>query len=117
MSNSVEPITSIFGSIGGVERPGIVHRLDKDTSGLLVIAKNDASHLNLQQQIQSREAKRRYKALVWGKTTFTDAEVDAPIGRHPTDRQKMAVIKDTEKYKSREARTFLHTIERYNGFG
>ena len=95
--NAILAHSDDLSGIGGVERPGIVHRLDKDTSGLLVIAKNDASHLNLQQQIQSREAKRRYKALVWGKTTFTDAEVDAPIGRHPTDRQKMAVIKDTEK--------------------
>jgi 23S rRNA pseudouridine1911/1915/1917 synthase len=62
-------ITDLSG-VGGVERPGIVHRLDKDTSGLIVIAKNDLAHLNLQEQIQARTAKRQYVALVWGATKF-----------------------------------------------
>src|SRR5205085_6365619 len=71
--------------IGGELRPGIVHRLDKDTGGLLVVAKNDAAHRALQAQIQARTAGRRYLALVWGVPRFQTATVDAPIGRHPTD--------------------------------
>ena len=102
--------------IGGVERPGIVHRLDKDTSGLLVIAKTDLAHASLQRQLQKRTAERRYLALVWGETQFSQAVVDAPIGRHPTDRQRMAVIKDTARYKAREAVTNLKVLERFPGF-
>jgi len=102
--------------IGGVERPGIVHRLDKDTSGLIVVAKNDRSHLNLQRQIKDRTAVRKYLALVWGEPTFKEAVVEAPIGRHPKDRKRMAVIRDTERYAAREALTELATLERYPGF-
>ncbi len=102
--------------IGGVERPGIVHRLDKDTSGLIVVAKTDQAHRMLQQQIQKRTAERKYTALVWDETKFNEAVVEAPIGRHPTDRQKMAVIKDTTRYTAREAITRLRVIERYKGF-
>ena len=102
--------------VGGVERPGIVHRIDKDTSGLLVVAKTDKAHLGLAEQIQTRYAHRSYYALVWGAPKFEEAEVDAPIGRHPKDRQKMAVITETERYTSREAITHLHVIERFTGF-
>ncbi len=102
--------------IGGVERPGIVHRLDKDTSGLLVVAKTDIAHASLQQQIQERSAQRRYYALVWGATKFNEAVVDAPLGRHPSDRQKMAVIKETERYTSRVAITHLKVLERFDNF-
>jgi len=104
--------------IGGVERPGIVHRLDKNTSGVLVVAKNDAAHLALQQQIQRRTAKRRYLAIVHGEAKFTDAEVDAPIGRHPTDRKRMAVIEYAEDrgLRARRAVTELHVLERFRGF-
>lgn len=102
--------------IGGVERPGIVHRLDKDTSGLLVVAKTDAAHASLQMQIQERAAERRYYALVWGATKFNEAVVDAPIGRHPSDRQKMTVIKETERYTSRVAITHLKALERFDNF-
>jgi 23S rRNA pseudouridine1911/1915/1917 synthase len=77
--------------IGGVERPGIVHRLDKDTTGLVVVAKNDAAHQDLQAQIQARTMKRRYQAILWGVPTFTEAVIDAAIDRHPTDRLRMAV--------------------------
>jgi 23S rRNA pseudouridine1911/1915/1917 synthase len=84
---------SDLSGIGGEERPGIVHRLDKDTTGLLVVAKTDFSHVALQKQIQSREAKRRYLALVWGRPTFEEAVIDAPIGRHPTDRVRMAAVR------------------------
>lgn len=102
--------------IGGVERPGIVHRLDKDTSGVMVVAKNDIAHQNLSRQIQRRTAIRKYLALVWGEPKFVEALVDAPIGRHPKNRQRMAVIKDTERHQAREAQTELRTLERYRGF-
>ena len=114
--NAILAHSDDLSGIGGVERPGIVHRLDKDTSGLLVVAKTDHAHTCLQKQIQARTVERRYYALVWGVTKFTEAVVDAPIGRHPTDRQKMAVIKDTEKYTSREAVTHLNVLERYGHF-
>jgi 23S rRNA pseudouridine1911/1915/1917 synthase len=102
--------------VGGVQRPGIVHRLDKDTSGLLVVAKTDQAHIRLQQQMRQRTAQRRYLALVWGAAKFEEAVVDAPIGRHPTDRKKMAVIRDTERYTAREAVTRLGVIERFEHF-
>jgi 23S rRNA pseudouridine1911/1915/1917 synthase len=100
-------------AVGGVERPGIVHRLDKDTSGLIMVAKNDAAHHALQKQIQSRSAERQYLALVWGNPKFERAVVDAPIGRHPLDRKKMAVI-ETAMRHSREAVTELCVLERYD---
>lgn len=102
-------------AIGGIERPGIVHRLDKDTSGLMVIARNDIAHRSLQKQIQARTAERKYLVLVWGNTKFEQAVVDAPIGRHPADRKKMAVIETTE-YRSRPAVTEFRVIERFGTF-
>lgn len=78
--------------VGGVIRPGIVHRLDKDTSGVLVAAKNDFSHLALARQLKERTMLRKYLALVHGKITPTEGVVDAPIGRHPVKRKKMAVL-------------------------
>ena len=78
--------------IGGTMRPGIVHRLDKDTSGLLVVAKNDAAHQSLALQIRERTAVRKYHALLWGRIPFKHAVIDAPIGRHPSDRKRMTVI-------------------------
>ena len=99
-------------AIGGVERPGIVHRLDKDTSGLIVVAKTDAAHHALQEQIQARTAERKYLALVWGDPRFEEAVVDAPIGRHPVDRKKMAVI-ESPQYKSRAAVTDFKVLERF----
>ena len=78
--------------IGGALRPGIVHRLDKDTSGLLVVAKNDAAHQSLSKQIRERTAVRKYHALLWGRIPFKHAVIDAPIGRHPSDRKRMTVI-------------------------
>lgn len=114
--NAILAHCSQLSGIGGVERPGIVHRLDKDTSGLIVVAKTDQAHRVLQQQIQKRTAERKYTALVWGETKFNEAVVEAPIGRHPTDRQKMAVIKDTSRYTAREAITRLKVLERFRGF-
>ena len=114
--NAILAHSDELSGIGGVERPGIVHRLDKDTSGLLVVAKTDLAHQSLQGQIQSRGAERKYYALVWGATKFNEAVVDAPIGRHPTDRQKMAVIKDTTRHTARQAVTHLTVVERYAHF-
>jgi len=114
--NAILAHSDDLSGIGGVERPGIVHRLDKDTSGLLVVAKTDAAHACLQEQLQGRTAERRYLALVWGEAKFNEAVVDAPIGRHPTDRQRMAVIKETGRYRAREAVTNLRVLERLDGF-
>ncbi|HYH03713.1 MAG TPA: RluA family pseudouridine synthase, partial [Bacillota bacterium] len=77
--------------IGGIIRPGIVHRLDKDTSGVLVVAKNDLAHLHLAAQIKSRQMKRIYQTLVHGRPPES-GRVEAPIGRHPVERKKMAVV-------------------------
>lgn len=78
--------------INGKIRPGIVHRLDKDTSGVLVVAKNDEAHVNLSEQLQKRTMKRKYWALVHGVITHEHGTIDAPIGRDPKDRQKFTVI-------------------------
>ncbi len=99
--------------IGGTLRPGIVHRLDKDTGGLILVAKNDVAHRSLQAQIQARTATRRYLALIWGIPSFQQATVDAPIGRHPTDRKKMAVVTDP-RYTSRSAVTEFTALELFN---
>ena len=90
--------------IGGVARPGIVHRIDKDTEGLLVVAKNDAAHLKLAADIKEHRVNRIYYAVAIGSFRETEGTVDAPIGRHPVDRKKMAVIRNTE-LKSRPAVT------------
>ncbi|HHU82200.1 MAG TPA: RluA family pseudouridine synthase [Firmicutes bacterium] len=78
--------------IGGVARPGIVHRLDKDTSGVLVAAKNDFTHLALARQFQQRTMTKKYLALVHGRVSLPEGEINAPIGRHPVHRKKMAVL-------------------------
>ncbi|MBQ5671923.1 MAG: RluA family pseudouridine synthase, partial [Oscillospiraceae bacterium] len=77
--------------VGGEKRPGIVHRIDKDTSGLLIVAKNDAAHLALSAQLSDRSLSRVYRAVVVGNLKQDSGTVDAPIGRHPNDRKKMAV--------------------------
>lgn len=100
--------------VGGALRPGIVHRLDKDTSGLIMVAKTDTAHHSLQAQIQSRTAERRYLALVWGVPKYQHATIDAPIGRSPYDRKKMAVVTES-RYPSRTAKTELFVRESFNG--
>lgn len=79
--------------IGGVERPGIVHRIDKDTTGLLVVAKNDAAHNALSEQLATRTLKRTYRALCWGRPTPVNGTITGNIGRSISNRQKMAVVK------------------------
>jgi 23S rRNA pseudouridine1911/1915/1917 synthase len=83
--------------IGGTIRPGIVHRLDKDTSGLLVVAKEDFSHRHLAEQIKEKSASRIYIALVKGRPAKAEGTIDAPIGRHPTKRKQMAVVEGGRK--------------------
>ena len=78
--------------IGGERRPGIVHRLDKDTSGLIVVAKNERTHTRLSEQFKSREVSKVYLALVAGHPSPPEADIDAPIGRRPHDRQRMAIV-------------------------
>lgn len=98
--------------IGGELRPGIVHRIDKDTSGLLVAAKNDFAHLALSAQLSGHTMARTYEAVVCGNLRDDAGTVDAPIGRHPTDRKRMAV---TQK-NARRAVTHWSVIARYNGY-
>ena len=101
--------------IGGVIRPGIVHRIDKDTGGLLVIAKNDAAHLFLSEEIKFHRVERVYHAIIKGNLKDDAGTIDAPIGRHPTDRKRMAVIR-TDEHKSREAITHWRVLERFGQF-
>lgn len=95
--------------IGGVKRPGIVHRLDKDTSGLMLVAKTDKAHKKLSAQLSDRTLHRRYKALVWGAPVPRKGLVDAPIGRHPGNRQRMSIL----HRNGREARTQYLLVEEY----
>lgn len=97
--------------IGGVMRPGIVHRIDKDTSGLLVVAKNDQAHRALSEELGYHGIEREYHALVRGGFKESSGTVDLPIGRHPIDRKKMAVIKSGEN--AREAVTHYEVIRAY----
>ena len=98
--------------INGVLRPGIVHRIDKDTSGLLLVAKNDMAHASLAHQIKEHSLTREYAAVVYGKLRESEGIIDAPIGRNPNDRKKMAV---TDK-NSRPAVTHYYTVEEFEKF-
>jgi 23S rRNA pseudouridine1911/1915/1917 synthase len=98
--------------INGVLRPGIVHRIDMDTSGLLIVAKNDFAHQALAEQLKDHSLSRIYEAIVVGNIRADSGTIDAPIGRHPVDRKKMAV---TEK-NSRPAVTHFQVIDRYAGY-
>ncbi len=98
--------------INGVMRPGIVHRIDKDTSGLLIVAKNDRSHSGLAEQIKEHSFLREYEAVVYGNIKSDFGTINAPIGRHHTDRKKMCV---TTK-NSRNAVTHYEVLGRYKGF-
>ena len=98
--------------LGGSLRPGVVHRLDKDTSGLLVFAKNQEAQTSLSRQFKERKVKKIYYALAYGLIRQDSGSISAPIGRSPADRKKMAVIKD-QNLKSREALTGFRVIRRY----
>lgn len=99
-------------SINGVIRPGIVHRIDKDTSGLLIVAKTDKAHAGLAEQIKAHTFTREYQAVVCGRFKEPSGIIDAPIGRHPVDRKKMCV---TDK-NSRTAKTEYAVIDEFNGY-
>ncbi len=107
--------TSLSG-IGGVIRPGIVHRIDKNTSGLLVVAKNDETHLALSAALKGHHINRIYTAIALGNFKEEAGTVDAPIGRHPVDRKKMAVIRNPE-LQAREAVTHWSVLSRGTGDG
>lgn len=97
--------------IGGEIRPGIVHRIDKDTSGLLIVAKNDKAHVNLSEQIKEHKVKKTYIALVRGVVKENEATIDMPIGRSKTDRKKMAVCKD-----GKNAVTHIKVLKRWEHY-
>lgn len=100
--------------INGVARPGIVHRIDKDTSGLLIVAKNDFSHVHLAEQIKVHSFTREYSAVVYGNVKQGSGTVDKPIGRHPIDRKKMAVLLNSPS--ARNAVTHFQVVRRFRGF-
>jgi len=98
--------------IGGEKRPGIVHRIDKDTSGLLVAAKNDFTHQGLSAQLSDHSLFRQYEAVVRGSFRENSGTIDAPVGRHPVDRKRMAIVERNGK----PAVTHWHVIARYKGY-
>jgi 23S rRNA pseudouridine1911/1915/1917 synthase len=97
--------------INGVLRPGIVHRIDKDTSGLLMVAKNDLAHESLAAQLAEKSVTRKYKAIVHGVIPHDFGTIDAPLGRDPKDRQKIAVVEN-----GKHAVTHFHVLERFREF-
>ncbi|MFZ3576532.1 RluA family pseudouridine synthase [Virgibacillus sp. DJP39] len=97
--------------INGVERPGIVHRIDKDTSGLLVVAKSDIAHTSLAEQLSSKKVERKYEAVVHGVIEHDTGMVDAPIGRDPKDRQRMGIVD-----KGKPAVTHFSVLNRYDNY-
>lgn len=98
--------------INGVMRPGIVHRIDKDTTGSLIICKNDDAHNDIAFQLKEHSINRRYRAIVWGRIKEDEGVIDAPIGRHPNDRKKMAINERNGKY----AVTHYKVLERFDKF-
>lgn len=98
--------------IGGVKRPGIVHRLDKDTSGVMVVAKSDAAHQGLSQQFAEHTLDRRYKAVVWGRMMPPNSTVTGNIGRHKTNRKKMAVL----PHNGKEATTHYRVLKFFGAY-
>ncbi|MGA1826525.1 MAG: RluA family pseudouridine synthase [bacterium] len=98
--------------IGGKQRPGIVHRLDKDTSGLLVVAKNDRAHLSLSQQIKEKKVLKMYSAVVYGELEHETGKIEIPITRHPKDRKRMS----PHPQKGKSAITFYRIVKRFRHF-
>ncbi|MEG1190539.1 MAG: RluA family pseudouridine synthase [Oscillospiraceae bacterium] len=98
--------------IGGEKRPGIVHRIDMDTSGLIIVAKNDYAHRFLSEQLADHSLSRTYEAIVYGRIHDDAGVIDAPLGRHPKDRKRMSVTERNSKF----AVTHYEVIARYNGF-
>lgn len=111
--NALVHYSKSLSMVGTPLRPGIVHRLDKDTSGTMVVAKNDKAHVKLAEQFKLHSIKRKYLAVVEGIVQFDEGVVDLPIGRHPLAREKMSVSFLDD---SREAKTTYKTLKRYNYF-
>lgn len=109
--NAVLAYAKDLSGIGGELRPGIVHRIDKDTSGLIIIAKNDEAHRNLSEQIKNHKVTKIYTALVRGNISEDDATINMPIGRDKNDRKKMAVTND-----GKEAITHFKVLKRYGDY-
>ncbi len=114
--NAVLGYSPDLAGIGGVYRPGIVHRLDKDTSGLIIVAKSDRALSHLQDQFKSRVVKKRYLALVEGRFYKEKVVIDAPIGRNSSDRKKMAVIAPGQSARSRQAQTEVQRLDYYQDY-
>ena len=110
MVNALLMHLSGLSGIGGEIRPGIVHRIDKDTSGLLLVAKNDKTHVALAEKIAAHDIERAYRAIVIGHMKADAGAVEGPIGRHPSDRKKMAIVPG-----GREAKTYWRVIEELKG--
>ena len=110
--NGLMHYTNSLSDINGEERPGIVHRIDKDTSGLLIVAKTDKAHIGLAQQIKEHSFTREYNAVIVGHLKEREGTVNAPIGRNPKDRKKMCVT----MLNSKNAVTHYNTIEDYEGY-
>jgi 23S rRNA pseudouridine1911/1915/1917 synthase len=110
--NAVLGRGSTLSTLGGGERPGVVHRLDKDTSGLMVLAKSDMAYKGLSEQIKTRHIAKTYHAIVWGNLGVEQRTIDAPIGRHPVHRQKMAV----DPNRGREALTKVLVVDSFEHF-
>ena len=108
--NAVLGLDSTIGNVGGTMRPGLVHRLDMDTSGLIAVAKTDRAHSSITGQLRDRTVNKGYLALVAGTLSPAEAVIDAPIGRDPHDRKKMAIVED-----GRPASTHYRTIANYRG--
>jgi 23S rRNA pseudouridine1911/1915/1917 synthase len=104
--------TDKLSTIGGKLRPGIVHRLDKETTGVMVVAKDDATHTGLAKEFKEHSIRRRYHAIVWGVIKEDTGEIDLPIGRSVRDRKKIS----TEAKKTREAKTLYKALRRFDGF-
>jgi 23S rRNA pseudouridine1911/1915/1917 synthase len=98
--------------INGVLRPGIVHRIDRDTTGVLIVCKNDRAHNAIAEQLKEHSINRRYRAIVCGNLKEDEGTIDAPIGRHPTDRKKMAIVQRGGK----EAVTHYHVLQRFGKY-
>ena len=106
------PVVGRISGINGEIRPGIVHRIDKDTSGLLVVAKNDIAHEHLAQQFKEHSINRIYYAIVYGNIKNDSGDIEAPIGRHKTDRKKFCITQTNSKY----AFTHYDVIDKLKGF-
>ncbi len=114
LTSALEFHFSQLSSVGGATRPGIVHRLDRDTSGVMVVAKTDRAHLHLANQFERRTVEKEYFAIVVGQLERDRDAIDRPIGFHPYQREKMAISRDEES--GRRAYSFYEVIERFRGF-